>query len=199
MYLITGLGNPGKQYALTRHNIGFEVIDFLADEFSLGSKKIKFNGEYYTHTINGEKIIFLKPHTYMNLSGECVKAYADYFDINIDKIMIIYDDTSFDTGTVRIRKSGSSGGHKGMADIICNLNSEDIPRVRIGIGEAEYDIKNHVLSRFTEQETTIMQDAVKKAAKAVKTFIEKDIDTAMNLINTKTKNKDTNNKDENEY
>lgn len=198
MYLITGLGNPGRQYALTRHNIGFEVIDFLANQYSLGSKKVKFNGQYYTHIINGEKIIFLKPHTYMNLSGQCVRAFVDYFDIDINKIMIIYDDTSFDIGAVRIKKSGSSGGHKGMADIICNLNSENIPRVRIGIGEAAYDIKNHVLSRFTEQETPIMQDAVKKAAQAVRLFIEKDIDTAMNLINTKTKHKDTNNKDENE-
>lgn len=198
MYLIAGLGNPGRQYALTRHNIGFEVIDYLIDELKLESKKVKFNGEYYTHTINGEKIIFLKPLTYMNLSGECVKAYVDYFDIETDKIMIIYDDTSFDAGTVRVKKSGSSAGHKGMEDIIYNLNSENIPRIRIGIGAAEYDIKNHVLSRFTEQEIPIMQQAVKKAAKAVLLFIERDINTAMNLINIKTNNRDTNKTDENE-
>lgn len=198
MYLIAGLGNPGKQYALTRHNIGFEVIDYLVDELKLGSKKVKFNGEYYTHTINGEKVIFLKPLTYMNLSGECVKAYVDYFDIQADEIMIVYDDTSFDEGTVRVKKSGSSAGHKGMEDIIFNLNSEDIPRIRIGIGQAEYDMKNHVLSRFSEQEITLMQQAVKKAAQAVMLFIEKDINTAMNLINTKTKNKDINKTDENE-
>jgi PTH1 family peptidyl-tRNA hydrolase len=198
MYLITGLGNPGRQYALTRHNMGFEVIDFLTDELKLGNKKIKFNGEYYTHMINGEKIIFLKPLTYMNLSGECVKAYIDYFDIKTNKIMIIYDDTSFDIGTVRVRKSGSSAGHKGMEDIICNLSSEDIPRIRIGIGEAEYDIKNHVLSRFTEQEIPLMQQAVKKAAQAVLLFIEKDINTAMNSINIKTKKRDATKPDENE-
>lgn len=198
MYLITGLGNPGRQYALTRHNIGFEVIDYLVYELKLGSKKVKFNGEYYTHTLNGEKIIFLKPLTYMNLSGECVKAYVDYFDIQNNEIMVVYDDTSFEAGTVRVRKSGSSAGHKGMEDIIFNLNSEDIPRVRIGIGQAEYDIKNHVLSRFSEQEILLMQQAVKKAAQAVLMFIEKDINTAMNLINTKTKNKDINKTDENE-
>ncbi|NMC56588.1 MAG: aminoacyl-tRNA hydrolase [Eubacteriaceae bacterium] len=198
MYLIAGLGNPGRQYALTRHNIGFEVIDYLVDELKLGSKKIKFNGEYYTHTISGEKIIFLKPLTYMNFSGECVKAYVDYFDIETDKIMIIYDDTSFDTAAVRVKKSGSSAGHKGMEDIILNLNSEDIPRIRIGIGQAEYDIKNHVLSRFSEQEIPLMQQAVKTAAKAVLLFIEKDVNTAMNLINKKTKSKDTNKPNENE-
>lgn len=198
MYLIAGLGNPGRQYALTRHNIGFEVIDYLVNELNLGGKKVKFNGEYYTHMINGEKIIFLKPLTYMNLSGECVKAYVDYFDIQTNELMIIYDDTSFDAATVRVKKSGSSAGHKGMEDIILNLNSEDIPRIRIGIGQAEYDIKNHVLSRFSEQEITLMQQAVKKAAQAVMLFIEKDINTAMNLINTKTKNKDINKPDENE-
>lgn len=198
MYLITGLGNPGRQYALTRHNIGFEVIDYLVDELKLGNKKTKFNGEYYTQIINGEKIIFLKPLTYMNLSGECVKAYVDYFDIQANKTMIIYDDTSFDAGVVRVRKSGSSAGHKGMEDIICNLNSEDIARIRIGIGQAEYDIKNHVLSRFSEQEIPLMQQAVKKAAQAVLLFMEKDINAAMNQINTKTKNKDLNQTNENE-
>jgi len=198
MYLIAGLGNPGNQYALTRHNIGFEVIDYIAEKYNLGSAKIKFKGQYYTQLVNGEKIIYLKPLTYMNLSGECVKAFTDYFDIELNKIMIIYDDTSFEPGIIRIRKTGSSGGHKGMEDIIYNLKSEDIPRIRIGIGAAQFDIKDYVLSKFTKQEISVMQDAVKRAADAVKIFIEKDIDYAMNLMNTKVKKTEPNSNSENE-
>jgi PTH1 family peptidyl-tRNA hydrolase len=187
MFLIAGLGNPGRKYALTRHNIGFEVIDYMADKYRLANKKMKFKGEYYTHMINAQKIIFLKPHTYMNLSGECVRAYVDYFDIPLQNIMIIYDDTSFEPGFLRVRKTGSAGGHNGMDDILRLLGTNDIARIRIGIGNPCFEIKDYVLSRFTAEEIPIMQKAVISAADAVKLFIESDIDQAMNIINRKNK------------
>jgi len=186
MFLIAGLGNPGRKYALTRHNIGFEVIDYMADKYRLANKKMKFKGEYYTHMINAQKI-FLKPHTYMNLSGECVRAYVDYFDIPLQNIMIIYDDTSFEPGFLRVRKTGSAGGHNGMDDILRLLGTNDIARIRIGIGNPCFEIKDYVLSRFTAEEIPIMQKAVISAADAVKLFIESDIDQAMNIINRKNK------------
>ena len=195
MFLICGLGNPGKKYAPTRHNIGFEVIDYIAEQNHL-SPKTKFNGQYFQHTLNGEKVIYLQPLTYMNLSGGCVRAFVDYFDIEPDKIMIIYDDTSFEPGTIRIRKTGSDGGHNGMGDILFNLGTNNICRIRLGIGQAVFDKKDYVLSRFTEEEIPLMQQAVKKAADAVKIFIDNGIDTAMNTMNTKTKKLTSDKEDE---
>jgi PTH1 family peptidyl-tRNA hydrolase len=191
MFLIVGLGNPGRKYALTRHNIGFEVIDYMIDKYRLINGKMKFKGEHYTHLINRKKIIFLKPHTYMNLSGECVKAYVDYFDIPLQNIMIIYDDTSFEPGFLRVRKTGSAGGHNGMDDILRLLGTNDIARIRIGIGSPKFEIKDYVLSRFTAEEIPIMQKAVINAADAIKLFIENDIDQAMNIINRKNKKQET--------
>lgn len=198
MFLIVGLGNPGKKYALTRHNIGFEVIDYMIDQYKLTNGKMKFKGEYYSHALGGKKIIFLKPHTYMNLSGECVRAYVDYFDIPLQNIMIIYDDTSFEPGFIRVRKTGSAGGHNGMDDILRLLGTNNLARIRIGIGSPKFEMKDYVLSRFTSQEIPMMQQAVINAADAVTLFIENDIDMAMNSINRKNKKQESSEENDNE-
>ncbi len=184
MHLITGLGNPGRTYHLTRHNIGFEVIDYLAERYGLTAKS-KFRGNYYTHTLYGQKLMLLKPQTYMNLSGTCVYDFAHYFNIDPGNVVVIYDDSAFAPGVVRIRKSGSGGGHNGMDNIIYHLQTEQIPRIRIGIGQAEYALKNHVLSRFTPEEVPLMRDAVVTAAKAIDCILSDGVDRAMNTYNRK--------------
>lgn len=187
MHLIVGLGNPGRKYALTRHNIGFEVIDYIAQRMNLGKGITKFEGLHYSASFASHKALLLKPLTYMNLSGDCVKSYVDYFSIPLENILIVYDDTSFEVGTLRIRKSGSAGGHNGMDNIIFHMRDEHIARIRIGIGAPLHDKKNHVLSRFTAEEIPLMQDAVKQAAEAVSTFVLEGVDCAMNTYNVKMK------------
>ncbi len=187
MHLIVGLGNPGRRYALTRHNIGFEVINYLAEQMNLGKGSTKFEGLHYSASFGSHRTLLLKPLTYMNLSGLCVKNYVDYFSIPLENILIIYDDTSFDVGTFRIRKTGSAGGHNGMDNIIYHLGTEHIARIRIGIGAAVYDKKNYVLSRFSPEEIPAMQQAVIESAKATQTFVREGVDQAMNTHNLKMK------------
>ncbi len=187
MQLIVGIGNPGRNYALTRHNIGFEVIDFIAASLSLGKGVTKFDGLSFSASFGGQRTLLLKPLTYMNLSGVCVKNYANYFSIPVENILIIYDDTSFDVGALRIRKTGSAGGHNGMDNIIFHLGTEHIARIRIGIGAPVYDKKNYVLSRFAPEDIAPMQEAVKQAAKAAECFVSVGVDSAMNAFNMKTK------------
>ncbi len=166
MYLVAGLGNPGKQYEMTRHNIGFEVLDYISKEYNIKINKIKHKGLLGEGVIQGEKILFLKPQTYMNLSGESVREAASFYKIPVENIIIIYDDISLPTGSVRIRKKGSAGGHNGIKSIIYQLGSDDFPRIKLGVGaprHADYDLKDYVLGHFAKEEADDIISAVKSA------------------------------------
>ena len=151
MKLIVGLGNPGINYKNTRHNCGFMAIDYYAQKNNLDFKK-KYNGEYTEQTINKEKIIYLKPQTYMNLSGECVIKFVNFYHIKIEDVYIIYDDIDFELGTFKIRRNGSSGGHKGMNNIIQLLKTEEIKRIRIGVSKNDIPLEDYVLKKLNNEE-----------------------------------------------
>ena len=187
MYLIVGLGNPGKKYDATRHNIGFKAIDYIASQWNVPLNKIGFKAVYGTTVIDGEKVIIAKPQTYMNLSGESVFDFYNYYKIELNNIIIIYDDIDLGVGDIRIRSKGSAGTHNGMKSIIYQLQSQQFPRVRIGVSPPpkEWDLKDYVLSKFTGEETEDIEDAIKNAADAVQEIIKQDISAAQQLYNKK--------------
>jgi PTH1 family peptidyl-tRNA hydrolase len=149
MYLIVGLGNIGSKYRLTRHNIGFETVDYLAEQHGISINKEKFRGTYGQGTIAGEKVILLKPSTYMNASGECIRPFLDYFDIDLEDLIVIHDDVDFVPGTVKIRKSGGAGTHNGMKSVVQHVGSGAFPRIRIGVGNnKQFDLVDYVLGAF---------------------------------------------------
>lgn len=187
MKLIVGLGNPGMQYAATRHNIGFEVIDSIAQTYNIQVMKNKYKALIGDGTIGGEKVILMKPQTYMNLSGEAVKACMDFHKISPEDLIIIYDDISLDVGQLRLRKSGSAGGHNGIKNIIAQIGTQEFPRVRFGVGEkpAGWDLANYVLGRFSEEEMKIVAPQTVEVAKVVEVIIRKGMDVAMNNYNIK--------------
>ena len=150
MYLVIGLGNPGDEYKHTRHNVGFDVIDLMAGKYNVSVNRIKFKGVYGEINIVGEKVILLKPSTYMNLSGESVRK-RHFYKIPNENIIIIYDDISLDVGKLRIRSKGSAGGHNGIKSIIANLSSDIFPRIKIGVGQPERSLVNYVLGRFSSR------------------------------------------------
>ena len=187
MYIIAGLGNPTREYEKTRHNVGFEVIDVLADRLGTTVEEKKFKGCYGRGIIGGQKVLLLKPQTFMNLSGESVRAAADFYKVDPEHIIIVYDDISLDVGQLRIRKKGSAGGHNGIKNIISHLGTQEFPRVRVGVGEKppRMDLADYVLGHFSQGEGKIMEDAVKEAADAVMEAVEEGIDHAMNSHNRK--------------
>jgi len=189
MYLIVGLGNPESEYAKTRHNMGFCVINKLANQFQIDMTKTKFNSLYGTGIINGEKVVLLKPQTYMNLSGEAVKAFWDYYKLNLEDLVVIYDDIEIEKGIIRIRKKGSSGNHNGMKSIISNLQSEEFTRIRVGIGKPEHsnDIINYVIGKISDEEQERLEPGIEMAKEATIELIKSGVDIAMNKFNTKTK------------
>jgi len=151
MKLVVGLGNPGKKYSCTRHNCGFMAIDFYAAKNDLQFKS-KFNGLYTEQVINNEKMIILKPQTFMNLSGDCVIKFVNYYNINIDDIYIIYDDIDYEVGTFKIKRNGSAGGHNGIKNIIEHLKTENIKRIKIGISRNNISLEDYVLQNFSKDE-----------------------------------------------
>ena len=188
MYLIAGLGNPGSQYEMTRHNIGFHTIDYIADELGVKIKKLKYKALYGEGEINGEKVFLVKPQTYMNLSGESIVEFVRFFKIPVENVIIISDDISLDTGRLRIRGKGSAGGHNGLKSIIYQLQSENFARIRIGVGLPEhqdYDLADYVLGRFSKDEIPVLEDAIIKAYKAAKEIIARGTESAMNRYNGK--------------
>ena len=189
MYLIVGLGNPESEYAKTRHNMGFCVINKLANQFQIDMTKTKFNSLYGTGIINGEKVVLLKPQTYMNLSGEAVKAFWDYYKLDLKDLVVIYDDIEIEKGTIRIRKKGSSGNHNGMKSIISNLQSEEFTRIRVGIGRPEHqnDMINYVIGKISDEEQERLEPGIEMAKEATIELIKSGVDIAMNKFNTKTK------------
>ena len=186
MYLVAGLGNPGKQYDMTRHNIGFHTIDYIADELGVKIKKLKYKAIYGECDINGEKVLLVKPQTYMNLSGESISEFVKFFKIPTENVIIISDDIALETGRIRIRKKGSAGGHNGLKNIIYMLNSENFNRIRIGVGaptHPDYDLKDFVLGRFTKDEIPVLEESIIKSYKAVVEIIKRGADSAMNKFN----------------
>lgn len=187
MFIIAGLGNPTKTYEGTRHNIGFEVIDRLAEQYGIDVGMKKNKALCGTGYIEGQKVILAKPQTYMNLSGESVRELAAYYKVEPENLIIVYDDISLAPGNLRIRAKGSAGGHNGIKNIIAQLGTQEFPRVKVGVGEKPkgWDLADYVLSRFDAADRKIMDDAVKDAANAVAAIILEGIDTAMNRYNMK--------------
>lgn len=183
MFLIAGLGNPGREYVDTRHNVGFEAVSVLSSYYDIPLKKIKHKALIGEGKIGGERVILAQPQTFMNNSGEAVREIADFYKIAPNDIIVIYDEAALGVGRIRIRPSGSAGGHNGMKSIIYHLGSDEFPRVRFGIGEARGDMANYVLGRFTKEETALMIDAVKNIPDIVSLIIAGKLADAMNKYN----------------
>ena len=186
MYIIAGLGNPGRKYVGTRHNMGFEVIDTVAAKYKIEIKKAKFNALYGEGTIEGEKVVLIKPQTFMNLSGESVRDFKQWYKTDNSQIIIIYDDVSLPVGKMRIRPKGSAGGHNGLKSIIYQLATDEFPRIKIGVGSPEnpdYDLADYVLGKFTKTEVETLIPIAIKAADAVGEIIKSGVQKAMSVFN----------------
>lgn len=186
MYIIAGLGNPGRKYVGTRHNMGFEALDAVAAKYNIDIKKSKFNALYGEGTIEGEKVVLIKPQTFMNLSGDAVAEFKSWFKAENTNIIVIYDDVSLPVGKMRIRSKGSAGGHNGMKSIILRLNSDEFPRIKIGVGSPEnpdYDLADYVLGKFTKNEVKELIPMAIKAADAVGEIIKYGTQKAMASFN----------------
>ncbi len=185
-WLIVGLGNPGKEYAGTRHNCGFRAIDILAEKLQCNINKSKFQGLYGQVSYNGYKLLLLKPHTYMNLSGKSVLQMSAYFNIPPQRIIVLFDDISLAPGRLRIRSDGSAGGHNGIKSIINELGSQNFPRVKIGVGakqNSEQDLADWVLSNFSASEEKSLVFALNNAADAALCIVDSGIQEAANRYN----------------
>lgn len=185
-YLIVGLGNPDEKYKNTRHNTGFMFLDFLAQKLNIELNKNKFKSLVASGVINDKKVLLIKPQTYMNLSGEAVKLASDFYKIKPENIIVIFDDISLEIGKLRIRQKGSAGGHNGIKNIIEQLGIDKFPRIKIGIGDRnnkEMDLKDYVLSNFSDEEMQKINFSISNAAKAIELIIDKNIEKAMNLYN----------------
>jgi len=188
MFIIVGLGNPTKEYENTRHNVGFDVKDAIAEKYNISVTERKSRAFCGKGIIEGQKVILVKPQTYMNLSGESVRGLVDYYKVDEEtELLIIFDDVSLDVGQLRIRKKGSAGGHNGIKSIIQHLGSNVFRRIKVGVGEKpkEYDLADYVLGHFTKAEREIMEDGYKNAIEAMEMIVRGDIDAAMNAFNKK--------------
>lgn len=188
MFIIVGLGNPTTQYEGTRHNVGFAVIDAIADKYNISVTERKNRAFCGKGIIAGQKVILAKPQTFMNLSGESVRSLVDYYKIDTEtELLVIYDDISLDVGQLRIRKKGSAGGHNGIKNIITHLGSNVFQRIKVGVGEKpkEYDLADYVLGHFSKEEKVLMEDGYQRAIESVELILQGDIDSAMNQFNKK--------------
>ena len=186
MYIIVGLGNPGKQYENTRHNMGFLAVDLLAEKYNIEVNKIKFKALVGEGRIAGQKVLLVKPQTYMNLSGEAVRQAMDFYKIDPEELIVIYDDIDIPTGTFRIRKKGSPGTHNGMRNIFQHIQTNDFPRIRVGIGSGKKaNLAGYVTGGISKSEQEILADVLKNSADAAACIIEKGIDKAMNEYNVR--------------
>ena len=183
MYLIAGLGNPGKDYVNTRHNVGFEAISVLSSYYDIPLKKIKHKALLGEGKIAGEPVMLAQPQTFMNNSGESIREIMDYYKIPAENLIVIFDEAALPIGKIRIKPSGSAGGHNGMKSIIYHLGSDQFYRIRLGIGAAKGDMVGHVLGRFSKEETEIMIEAAKKMPDIVSLIIKGKPEEAMNLYN----------------
>lgn len=188
MFIIVGLGNPTNEYAGTRHNVGFDVIDAIADKYNISVTERKNRAFCGKGLVAGQKVILAKPQTFMNLSGESVRGLVDYYKIDEEtQLLIIYDDISLDVGQLRIRKKGSAGGHNGIKNIIQHLGSDVFLRIKVGVGEKPkgYDLADYVLGHFSKEEREIMADGYRNAVEAVEMILQDDVEGAMNAFNKK--------------
>ena len=186
MYIIAGLGNPGKKYEQTRHNMVFLAVDFLAEKYDIKVNKIRFRALTGEGRIAGQKVLLLKPQTYMNLSGESVRLALEYYKVSPQELIVIYDDIDIQAGMIRIRKKGSAGTHNGMRNILYHIRTEDFPRIRVGIGSGrKEDMINYVTGSVPKDEITLLKEAADKAACGAACIVEKGIEKAMNEYNIK--------------
>lgn len=190
MYLIVGLGNPEPEYSKTRHNMGFDVINAFAKKHDIELSRSNYQAIFGSGIVNGEKVILIKPQTYMNASGEAVKKYVDFYKIPLENVFVIYDDMDTEVGEIRVRAKGGAGSHNGMKSMISELHSENFPRIRVGIGrpKGEFDRIDYVIGHISDEAYTILQQGQKKAVEAIDTYVQKGIDDAMNTFNEKNKN-----------
>lgn len=196
MFVVAGLGNPGRKYEKTRHNMGFWAVDRLAEKNDIKIKKIKHKALIGDGIISGEKVLLVKPQTYMNLNGESLREIVDYYNVDLSRLLVIYDDFDIEAGSLRIRKKGSAGSHNGMKSIINQLGSQDFPRIRVGIGASGgLEWKDYVIGRMSEREARLLEQTADRAADAVQCILEKGIDRAMNEYNVKTSEAEKNDSD----
>lgn len=185
MYIIAGLGNPGSKYENTRHNMGFKAIDAMASEFGIDVNRAKFKGLIGEGRIGSEKVILLKPQTYMNLSGQSVREIMNFYKIPEENLIVVYDDFDLPIGSIRVRKSGGPGTHNGMKSVVQELGSRKFPRVRVGIGSSDGSTIQFVIGKVGKDEQQILNEAAEAAASAAADIIRIGIENAMNIHNTR--------------
>jgi len=188
MFIIAGLGNPGREYEDTRHNIGFHVIDDIAKKYQITMLERKHKAIIGKGYMDGQKVVLVKPLTYMNLSGESIREVTDYYKVDTaTRLVVVSDDISLDVGQLRIRKKGSAGGHNGLKNIILHLGNENFIRIRMGVSDKPqgYDLKDYVLGHFTDKEKKLLEETSGKAVEAIRMILQGDVDGAMNRYNTK--------------
>lgn len=185
MYIVVGLGNPGKDYDKTRHNAGFEVIDKLADEYNISMDIKKHKGICGKGVIEGQRVVLVKPQTYMNLSGECVAEVMNFYKADIEDLIVIFDDISLEPGKIRLRPKGSAGGHNGIKNIIAHTGTQDFWRIKVGVGDKpkQYDLVDWVLGHFSKEEWSAFEDGRDKACKALVCMMNEGIEAGMNKFN----------------
>ena len=185
MFLIVGLGNPGVEYAATRHNIGFDMITYLSDKYNIPVNSREGKALVGKGILAGEKVMFAQPQTYMNLSGESVRALMDYYKIDIEDLLVIYDDISLDVGQIRMRGKGSAGGHNGIKSIIQHTGTQEFARIKIGVGQKPEggDLVKHVLGRFSREEDGMFRDVFALAEEGLLAWLQEDMKSAMNKVN----------------
>ena len=185
MYLIVGLGNPEEEYSKTRHNMGFDVINQIANKYEIEMARSKFNGIYGSGMIEGEKVILLKPQTFMNLSGQCIKPFVDFYKIPLENVLVIYDDMDVEVGKIKVRKKGVPGTHNGAKSVVHELLSEEFPRIRVGIGKPidEYDAIDYVIGKLEDETYQQLEKGIDQAVNATIDYLKNGIDYAMNYYN----------------
>ena len=193
MFIIAGLGNPDEKYQGTRHNVGFDVVDRLAEKYQIAVDTKKHRALIGKGVIEGQKVLLVKPQTYMNLSGESIRSIVEYYKIDPEEeLLVIYDDISLEVGQLRIRRKGSAGGHNGIKNIIAQLGTDTFQRIKVGVGEKPkgYDLASYVLGHFHGEDLELMEEGYEKAISATEEILKGEIDAAMNEYNRKVKPKE---------
>lgn len=191
LYIVIGLGNPGSRYENTRHNVGFDTIDRLAEKYGIKVSRLKHKALIGEGFIGDKKVVLVKPQTYMNLSGESVRDVVEWFKTPLDRVIIIYDDIDLAVGSIRVRPRGSSGTHNGMKSVIYQLQSDEFPRIRIGIGKPPegWDLADYVLSRFGEEERKLIDESIQRAAEAAVSIMDSGVERTMSVFNRQVRQK----------